>query len=387
MSARHVVYLSLLLAPSVVAGQATDGWRDHFAAGEQARRDGDAPTYRSEMAAAAGAMPEGLLNRPFVQYHAARAAALEGRGDEAVAWLRRAWEEDIEALMISYATYDPAFDGIRDTEGYRGVMGLPGEMTLTTRPLGGSVYLVQGAGANVLVQIGGDGALLIDTGYAPALPALRRALASLGADGVDVLVVTHPHEDHMGSAAELGRDARVLAHPGTGAAMREPYVFIEGVSVPPKAPTAWPDREVANDTTFRFNGEDVRIVPTVAHSEGDISVYFAEAHVADLGDAYLGGNPMMYPGGDDPDAFLDRMEAFLDAMDPATVIVGGHEEPVGIAAVRDQIATTRACMSLVRSAIAEGLTADETVERAAGRYPPQWIGFFHRLFTPEPRTR
>lgn len=90
---------------------------------------------------------------------------------------------------------------------------------------------------------------------------------------------------------------------------------------------------------------------------------------------------MMYPGTDDPDGFLDRLEAFIDSMDEETVVLGGHEEPTDLAAVRAQISASRACMSLVRGAIADGLTMEATAQRAADEYPPQWVGFFYQLFS------
>ena len=386
MTVRDVVAVGLLTVAYAVGGAGTgaqdaDAWRARFGAGEQARQAGDTERYATEMAAAAEAMPAGLLNRPFVQYHAARAAALVGRPDQAVAWLRTAWEEDIESLMISFAPYDSAFESIAGSEAFAGVMGLAADMTLAVRPLAGRVWLIQGAGSNVVAHIGDDGVLLVDTGYLPALPSLRAALGALAEPTVTSLVITHPHEDHMGATPELGREATVYAHPGTTAAMREPYVFMEGVEMPPKPTRAIPDVEVARDTTIVFNGEPIRLLPTVAHTPGDLSVYFTESRVAHLGDTYLAANPMMYPDPEDPDGFLDRLEAFIDSMDPTTIVVGGHEEPADLDAVRAQIAETRACMALVRDAIDDGLSIEAATERGAGRFPPQWVGFFYRRFT------
>jgi glyoxylase-like metal-dependent hydrolase (beta-lactamase superfamily II) len=265
--------------------------------------------------------------------------------------------------------------------GFRDVMALAADMTLGVRPLAGSTHLITGAGSNVVAQVGDDGVLIVDTGYQPALPALRRALGTLDVDRVDRVVVTHPHEDHMGGAAALGAEATVVAHPGTAGAMREPYVFMDGVELPPKPEIALPDVEIARDTTFRFNGEEVRVVPTVAHTAGDLTVYFAGSRVAHFGDTYLGGNPMMFPGQADPDGFLDALDDLLDAMHPETIVVSGHDAPTDLAAVRAQIEASRACMALVRAALDEGLTLEATAERAAGRFAPQWVGFFYRLFS------
>jgi len=379
--ARYAVLGLLFVAPSGMGAQEANAWRGFFAAGEQARQAEDHDAYAEQMAQAARATPAGLLNRPFIQYHAARAAALVGNADEAVAWLEQAWEENIESLMISFAAYDPAFESISGSPEFVRVMGLAADMELTVQNLAGAVYLISGTGSNVLAHVGSDGVFLIDTGYLPALPALRRTLASLSPHPVRQLLITHPHEDHMGAAAAFGTDARVIAHPATTAAMDEPYVFMEGVEMPPKAASARPDLEVATDTAFAVNGEEVRVLAFPAHTSGDLVVYFTDAHVAHFGDAYLGANPMMFPGTTDPDAFLDRMESALASMHPKTIVVGGHEGVVGLAEVRAQIEATRGCMALVRQALEEGLTTEETAARAEGTFAPQWVGFFYRLFS------
>ncbi|MDX1493596.1 MAG: MBL fold metallo-hydrolase [Longimicrobiales bacterium] len=384
IAAYGLVIVALGALSASVSGQDGEAWRSHFAAGEEARQAGDVEAYAESMAAAVRAMPPGRLNRPFVQYHAARAAAMLGRDDEAVAWLEQAWQEDIEALMISFAAHDPAFEAVAGDEGFQAVMGRPAEMELGLRELADDVYLVEGAGANIVAVVDGNGALLVDTGYGPAVPALRNALGRVGVGDVRRVVLTHAHEDHMGGTSELGVDAVIMAHPGTATAMSQPFVFMEGVELPPKPVSALPDVQVAEDTTFLFGTHEVRLVPTVAHTAGDLTVHLPAARVVHFGDTYLGGNPMMFPGNEDPDAFLDRMEALLDAMHPETVVIGGHDEPTDLAAVREQIRASRETMAFVRDALERDLSLEESAAEGADRFPAPWIAFFYRLFNQEP---
>jgi cyclase len=240
------------------------------------------------------------------------------------------------------------------------------------------VYLLGGAGSNVVASVGDDGVLLVDTGYRAALPALRRAVATLGATKVARVILTHPHEDHWGMAPDLGAEAEIWAHPGTTRAMAEPYTFIDGVVLEPKPEQAWPVMDVI-EGTFWFN-EEFDVFEVSAHTGADLAVHFAGSGVLHMGDAYLGGNPMMFPGGEDPDGFLGRLESRLAAMDEGTIVVGGHDAPVGLDELRNQIQETRFCMNLVRRALSDGKTLEETVASAGDRFAPQWVGYFYRLF-------
>ena len=381
----HIVVVAFcgalwLLSPgSFVHAQDVNAWQTAFGAGEEARRLGDLTRYELEMVAAAGLVPHEHPSRPVVQYHAARAAALDRRPQDAARWLRTIWEEDLQRLMITFAASDHAFADITDTPPFLSVMGLAGKMKLTTRRLGGDVYLVVGAGSNVLAKVSTEGVLMVDTGYGSALPSVRRAIEELGGGPIRAVVITHPHEDHMGSAAELGGEAELYAHAGTAAAMLEPYIFMDGLSIPRKPDSALPDVPIESDVSIEFGGESIRILPTVAHSSGDISVYFTESHVAHLGDAFLPSNPMMYPGTVDPNAFLERLERFLDGMHPETVIVSGHEEVTGIRAVREQIQATRAAIAFVSEAISSGMSIEQTARSGQDRFPVQWTTFFYQL--------
>lgn len=147
---------------------------------------------------------------------------LVGDADAAVSWLQVAWDEGIESLMISFAACDPSFDGMNTLPAFEEVMGLAREMELGVERLGGSVYRLSGAGSNVVAQVGDDGVFLIDTGYFPVFASLQRAVSSLESGEVSRLLITHPHDDPVGVAAELGTVATVWAHPGTTAAMDEP---------------------------------------------------------------------------------------------------------------------------------------------------------------------
>ena len=97
-----VLALMMVCGTPARAQQGGD-WRAAFAAGEAAREAGDYASYARGMASAVAAMPEGLGNRPFAEYHAARAGALLGDRASALRYLGMIWEEGIESLMLTFA--------------------------------------------------------------------------------------------------------------------------------------------------------------------------------------------------------------------------------------------------------------------------------------------
>lgn len=68
---------------------------------------------------------------------------------------------------------------------------------LTVEPQGPGTWLLRFPWVNVAVFETTDGLVLVDTGYAPAGPALRDALRKLSPRRVHTVIYTHHHVDHM----------------------------------------------------------------------------------------------------------------------------------------------------------------------------------------------
>lgn len=61
------------------------------------------------------------------------------------------------------------------------------------------VYVFDVGQSDAILLRTGDKTMLIDTGTAAEEAALRTALMTYGVDHLDLLVLTHPHEDHIGN--------------------------------------------------------------------------------------------------------------------------------------------------------------------------------------------
>jgi glyoxylase-like metal-dependent hydrolase (beta-lactamase superfamily II) len=196
-----------------------------------------------------------------------------------------------------------------------------------------NVSVLEGSGGNIAVLSGPDGKLLVDAGIAVSRPRLAAALASLGTAPVIRLINTHWHFDHTDGNEWLhANGAVILAHENTrkrlSTAQRvEDWRF----DFPPSAAGAVPTEVFAGERDLTF--ADTRLSLKhyePAHTDGDISVRFADADVLHVGDTFWNGiYPFIdYSTGGSIDGMIRATEANLATTTDRTIIIPGHGPPV-----------------------------------------------------------
>jgi glyoxylase-like metal-dependent hydrolase (beta-lactamase superfamily II) len=168
-------------------------------------------------------------------------------------------------------------------------------------PVQGNVYMLVGAGANMTVQIGDEGVLLVDAGTRGTSEQVLAAIRRVTDKPVRLIIDTHYDPDHIGgneAIAKTGKwlggnapgnsgltlsGARVIAHERVLARMSAPT----GRQAPlPFA--AWPTETFFGaDKEIFFNNEAIQLLhQPAAHSDGDVVVFFRRSDVIVAGDIF-----------------------------------------------------------------------------------------------------
>lgn len=150
--------------------------------------------------------------------------------------------------------------------------------------------------------IKGPKAVLVDTGAPGSAPKILQALAKEGIapESLALILLTHAHSDHAGSAAELRRltGAPVAVHAGDAAMLRRGS---NGVMLPIGVearlsqrfvdrpfPGLEPDITLQDTSDLGALGVAARLLTTPGHSPGSISLVFEDG-AAIVGDILRGG--------------------------------------------------------------------------------------------------
>jgi glyoxylase-like metal-dependent hydrolase (beta-lactamase superfamily II) len=148
---------------------------------------------------------------------------------------------------------------------------------ITRTDLGGNMWLLQGAGCNVLAVKGSSGSLLVDGGYAKDSKALLKAAA--GATGnrkVATLINTHWHPAQTGSNAAVGQGGgEIIAHEVTRLYLARAVASVDYQGLyGPLPPVARPTKTTRTSGALEFAGQqvDYGYLPA-AHTSADLFVH------------------------------------------------------------------------------------------------------------------
>jgi glyoxylase-like metal-dependent hydrolase (beta-lactamase superfamily II) len=228
--------------------------------------------------------------------------------------------------------------------------------------------MIVGAGANVAVQVGDNGVLVVDTGAAAYADRLLAAIRKLSKSEIRWIVNTTLDPDHVGGNEAISRAGRTV-NGNPAAIISHEKLPLRMVKLPAPVPaSARPLNTFFGDSKdFFFNDDPVFVYHTPSHTDGDAIVYFRHSDVVVAGDTFL---TTTYPvidldNGGSVQGYIDGLNRILDIAVPrhleegGTYIVPGHGrigDEADVLEYHDMISIVR---DRILDAVRKGMTLDQ----------------------------
>ena len=203
------------------------------------------------------------------------------------------------------------------------------KVEIQTTDLSHGLFMLKGAGGNIGLCVGPDGAFLIDDQYAPLTEKIVAAVAAVTDEPVGFVFNTHYHGDHTGGNESLGEmGSHLVSHTNVRRRLSvDQTSALLGSTAAAAAPGALPNITFTDSLTFHHNGQEIIAfhVPH-AHTDGDGVLHFPQANVIHAGDVVFYG---LYPyidtaAGGSIDGMIAGVERIIGLCDDNTQVIPGH---------------------------------------------------------------
>jgi glyoxylase-like metal-dependent hydrolase (beta-lactamase superfamily II) len=236
--------------------------------------------------------------------------------------------------------------------------------------VGGSVYMLQGAGGNIGASVGDDGIVVVDDQYAPLADRIQEALKGITDKPVRFIINTHYHEDHVGGNEFFQKQAPIIAHDNVRKRLEQGGQAGNGGSVKfetkPQPKGALPIITFDHDVTVHLNGEDIRALHFPAgHTDGDSVIYFPKSNVAHMGDDFVTyGFPFIdVDSGGSIDGMIDGVEGTIAQLPADVKIIPGHGPVSNLDDVRAFVKMLKDTRAIVVAALKKKMTMAQMKEK------------------------
>jgi glyoxylase-like metal-dependent hydrolase (beta-lactamase superfamily II) len=244
---------------------------------------------------------------------------------------------------------------------------------------------------STLASIGPDGILLVDPGMEQSYAELMKVLAELSELKVTKVINTHSHDHHTSMNKYLGEAAEIVAHAASAELMRGDLdVLVEWPQ------NAFPSMSIDSETSFVFNGEEIRLIPIAGgHCKDDLLVYFPDSKVACTGGVLKSGSyPMVdFARGGDFRGFPALARKALSFFPDDVSFVQSHGDNFDYTQASEYVERLDRSIPLIKKAVSSGKTPTEMIGENIlsvvadddHAYPNRgfWIRTIHRGLTME----
>lgn len=239
-------------------------------------------------------------------------------------------------------------------------------VTVVAQPVGGSVYMLTGAGGNIGVSVGEDGTLIIDDQFAPLAERIQKAIDELGGDKPKIVLNTHFHGDHTGSNAFFGDSGTIIAHENVRIRLADD-TGVGRVALPI---VTYTDR-----IRIHFNDDELDVIHMPAgHTDGDAIVWFKNANVIHMGDHFFNGSfPYIdIPSGGSVKGVIANLDRIIKMIPEDISVIPGHGSLATVVDLSESLDMLRVTQKLVNEALAAGKSVEDIIASGLGS---RWDGW------------
>lgn len=253
-------------------------------------------------------------------------------------------------------------------------------LEIETLHVEGNVYMLAGAGANIALQIGDEGVLLVDAGYAEMSDAVLAAIRELSGGPIRTIINTTLADDHTGGNGRLAAAGSMnqagpglRGRPNEGDLIAHANLLLLMTQIGPDTISTdrWPPSTYSVDSKDLYsNGEPVEILHEPATTSGDSMVWFRKSDVLVSGELF---NETSFPRidldhGGTINGVIEGLNDLLDIMVPAhlqeggTMVIPAHgriADEHDVLEYRDMVTIIR---DRVQHAIDEGMSLDALLD-------------------------
>lgn len=258
-----------------------------------------------------------------------------------------------------------------------------------------NLYVLFGAGGNIGLQFGEDGAYLIDDQYAPLSDKILAKVKELSGQTPRYVINTHYHGDHTGGNENMGKaGAIMIAHDNVRLRLtKDAFIKAFNFKMFATKKPGLPQITFSQSLSLHLNGEETRLIHvTNAHTDGDSLVHFTASNVIHMGDTmFLGRYPFIdVDAGGSIDGVIKAVKTAIDLSDTGTKIIPGHgpvTDLAGLKAYHTLLTETRAIVFALKQegksladiqALMPLKKFDQTVPGGGANWHKQYLAFLYR---------
>jgi len=256
-----------------------------------------------------------------------------------------------------------------------------------------NVYMIAGAGANITVQFGSDGAVVVDAGSIDRADQVIAAIKKITPQPVRYVIDTSADADHVSANEKIAKAGKTLFQTnnplgegmtnGGAAAVLAAEKVLTRMSAPTgkasQYPTgAWPTETYDQRRKYMYlSGEGIEVLhQPAAHSDGDSVVFFRRSDVVAAGDVLdLTRFPVIdVAKGGSIQGEIDALNRLVDLAIPSVPLVsqeGGTYVVPGHGHICDQfdVVEYRDMVTIVRDRVQALIAQGKTVEQVIATQP------------------